>query len=98
MHTTRQSTTRSCSPTPGRCSRAGPAGSIQYIDGDLRDGAAIMEVAARTLDFGRPVGLMLLGILHLVQDDEDPYRRPTAASPASPDRRPHHTPPARDPG
>jgi hypothetical protein len=52
----------------------GPAGSIQYIDGDLRDGAAIMEVAARTLDFGRPVGLMLLGILHLIQDDEDPYR------------------------
>ncbi len=51
-----------------------PAGSTQYIHGDLRDSAAIVQAAARTLDFTRPVALMLLGVLHLIQDSEDPYR------------------------
>jgi hypothetical protein len=52
----------------------GPAGSIQYIDGDLRDSAAIVEAAKRTLDFTRPIALMLLGILHLIQESEDLYQ------------------------
>jgi S-adenosyl methyltransferase len=33
-----------------------------------------LAAAARTLDFTQPVGLMLLGILHLIQDSEDPYQ------------------------
>ena len=53
---------------------SGPEGATQYIDGDIRDPAAILQEAARTLDFTRPTALMLLGILHLVQDSEDPYR------------------------
>lgn len=52
----------------------GPEGSIQYIDGDLRDVAAIVRAAARTLDSARPTALMLLGILHLIQDSEEPYQ------------------------
>ena len=32
-----------------------------------------MGAAARTLDFGEPVALMLLIILHLIPDDDDPY-------------------------
>ncbi len=53
---------------------SGPEGSIQYVDGDVRDVAAILRAAARTLDFTRPVALMLLGILHLIQDAEAPYQ------------------------
>jgi hypothetical protein len=50
----------------------GPEGSIQYIDGDVRDVVAIVRAAARTLDSARPTALMLLGILHLIQDSEEP--------------------------
>jgi hypothetical protein len=51
----------------------GPEGSIQYIDGDVRDVASITQAAARTLDFTQPTALMLLGILHLIQDAEGPH-------------------------
>jgi hypothetical protein len=51
----------------------GPAGSIQYIDGDVRDVTSIVTAAGRTLDFTRPAALMLLGILQLIQDAEAPY-------------------------
>ena len=53
---------------------SGPEGATQYVDGDIRDSAAIVEAAASTLDFSQPTALMLLGIMHLVQDSEDPYR------------------------
>src|SRR5580700_4812101 len=51
----------------------GPAGSIQYIDGDVRDAAAILQAAGQTLDLTRPTALLLLGMLHLIQDAEAPY-------------------------
>ena len=51
-----------------------PQGSTQYIHGDVRAPAAIVQAATQTLDLARPTALMLLGILHLVQDSEDPYR------------------------
>ncbi|NGO44944.1 SAM-dependent methyltransferase [Streptomyces sp. YC419] len=44
-------------------------GATDYIDADLRDPAAILEGAARTLDFEQPVALMLLGIAAHVSDD-----------------------------
>ena len=53
---------------------SGPEGATQYVDGDLRDGAAILRAAARTLDFTQPIALILLGILHLIQDSEQPYK------------------------
>jgi hypothetical protein len=53
---------------------SGPEGSTQYINGDLRDGTAILRTAAQTLDFSQPIALMLLGILHLIQDSQDPYQ------------------------
>ena len=53
---------------------SGPEGATEYVDGDIRDTAAILEAAATTLDFTQPTALMLLGILHLIQDSEDPYR------------------------
>ena len=50
----------------------GREGSIQYIDGDVRDVASIIAAAAKTLDFTQPTALMLLGVLHLIQDVEGP--------------------------
>jgi hypothetical protein len=48
-----------------------PEGATDYLDADLRDPDAILAGAARTLDLGRPVALMLMGILgHIVDDDE----------------------------
>ena len=51
-----------------------PEGSAQYVDGDLRDAGAILRTAAGTLDFSQPAALMLLGIMHLIQDSEQPYQ------------------------
>jgi hypothetical protein len=51
-----------------------PQGSTQYVEGDVRDSGPILKAAAATLDFSQPVGLMLLGIMHLIQDSEEPYR------------------------
>ena len=53
---------------------SGPQGATQYVDGDIRDAGPILEAASATFDFSQPIGLMLLGILHLIQDSEDPYR------------------------
>ena len=50
-----------------------PQGACDYVAADLRDTATILKAAARTLDFGAPVALMLLIILHLIPDDDDPY-------------------------
>jgi hypothetical protein len=52
---------------------SGPQGATQYVHGDARDPGPIIESAAETLDFGQPVALMLIGVLHLIQDSEDPW-------------------------
>ncbi|MFF5969472.1 SAM-dependent methyltransferase [Streptomyces collinus] len=49
---------------------SGPKGRTDYIDADLRDPARILEQAAKTLDFDRPVALCLVAILHFVADEE----------------------------
>jgi hypothetical protein len=50
-----------------------PEGATDYIDADFRDYGAILQRAARTLDFSRPVAVMLIALLHLIGDDDDPY-------------------------
>jgi S-adenosyl methyltransferase len=50
-----------------------PEGATDYIDADLRDTQKILAQAARTLDFSRPVAVMLIAIMHAIGDDEDPY-------------------------
>jgi hypothetical protein len=50
-----------------------PEGRTDYIDADLRDVDSILEHAAKTLDFTQPIGLMLLGVVIFIGDDEDPY-------------------------
>ena len=49
-----------------------PEGATAYIDADLRDTDAIVREAARVLDFGEPVAVMLLGVPHCIPDEEDP--------------------------
>ncbi len=51
-----------------------PAGATDYIDADLRDPRGILARAERLLDFDRPVALMLIAVLHLLDDEDDPYR------------------------
>ncbi|GAA2632610.1 SAM-dependent methyltransferase [Streptomyces vastus] len=46
-----------------------PEGTTDYIDADLRDPTAILELAAKTLDFTQPVALILLGITAHITDD-----------------------------
>jgi len=50
-----------------------PKGKTDYILADLRDTDTILAAARRTLDFGEPVAVLLLAILHFIPDDDDPY-------------------------
>jgi hypothetical protein len=47
-------------------------GALDYIDADLRDPEKLLAQAARTLDFSRPVAVMLIAIMHLIGDQDDP--------------------------
>jgi hypothetical protein len=50
-----------------------PEGMTAYLDADLAEPETILKSAARTLDFSQPVALMLLIILHMIPDTDDPY-------------------------
>ena len=50
-----------------------PEGACDYLQADLRDPDTILAQAARTIDFGRPVALMLLAVLQFILDEQDPY-------------------------
>jgi O-methyltransferase involved in polyketide biosynthesis len=47
-----------------------PEGATAYIDADLRDPDTILREAAGTLDFTRPIAIMLMGILGHIPDDD----------------------------
>ena len=46
-------------------------GATSYVDADLRDPDTILAEAGRTLDFGRPVALILFGVLGHVGDYDE---------------------------
>ncbi|WP_131102870.1 SAM-dependent methyltransferase [Streptomonospora litoralis] len=48
-----------------------PPGVTDYIEADIRDPERILETARSTLDFDRPIGLILLGVLNFVLDTEE---------------------------
>jgi trans-aconitate methyltransferase len=50
------------------------AGKTDYIQADLRDWATISAGARQTLDFSRPVAVLLIAVLHFILDAEDPHR------------------------
>ncbi|MFJ9963179.1 SAM-dependent methyltransferase [Streptomyces avermitilis] len=65
--------------------RSTPEGATDYIDADVHDPETIIRGAAATLDFGRPVAVMMLGILNFVLDTaraQDIVRRIMAAVPS----------------
>src|ERR1700722_12215886 len=47
-------------------------GATAYLDADLRDTGKILEAARRTLDFSKPVAVMLISLLHLIIVADDP--------------------------
>ncbi|MGH3167216.1 MAG: SAM-dependent methyltransferase [Trebonia sp.] len=54
--------------------RGKPEGATAYLEADLRDVRKILDSAARVLDFGQPVAVMLAAVLQYIPDDDDPYR------------------------
>jgi hypothetical protein len=51
--------------------KSSPQGVCAYLDADLRDPAAILAKAAQTLDFGQPVAVMLIAVMHFIGDDDE---------------------------
>jgi hypothetical protein len=51
---------------------SGPEGCCDYVQADLRDTEYVLRQAAGTLDFTRPVGVLLLAVLHFIPDADDP--------------------------
>ena len=51
-----------------------PEGACAYLDADLKDTGKILQEAARTLDFSRPVAVLFIGVLHLVSEADEPLR------------------------
>src|SRR3984957_15279771 len=49
------------------------AGPTMFIDADLRDVGTIVSRAGETLDFSQPVAVMLIAVLHLIPDEDDPW-------------------------
>jgi hypothetical protein len=52
--------------------RGNSEGATQYVFGELREPAKILEAAAKTLDFGQPVAVLLFGVLHFFDAAGDP--------------------------
>jgi hypothetical protein len=50
-----------------------PEGKTDYLQADLRDTGTILKGAARTLDFTKPVAILLIAVLHFIPDADDPY-------------------------
>jgi S-adenosyl methyltransferase len=47
-------------------------GACDYVEADVREPEKILAEAARTLDFSKPVALMMLGILGQIPDSDHP--------------------------
>jgi hypothetical protein len=53
---------------------SGPNGATAYLDADIREPEKIISdpVTRSTLDFTRPIALMLVAVLHFVPDEDGP--------------------------
>jgi O-methyltransferase involved in polyketide biosynthesis len=61
-----------------------PEGATAYLQADIRDPETILDQAAQTLDFTRPVAIMLLGVLYMIPDADQPYALVSAFADAVP--------------
>jgi SAM-dependent methyltransferase len=53
---------------------SGPRGVTAYLDADVRNPETILAnpIVRDTLDFGMPIALMLVAVLHFLPDEDDP--------------------------
>jgi S-adenosyl methyltransferase len=52
----------------------GTPGTVAYIDADIRDAGTILDKARDTLDFSRPIAVLMLMTVQFIPDADDPYR------------------------
>ena len=52
---------------------AGSTGPAGCVDADLRDTETVLAEAARLLDFRAPAAVLLIGVLHLIGDEDNPH-------------------------
>ncbi|WP_369211222.1 SAM-dependent methyltransferase [Streptomyces flavofungini] len=50
-----------------------PEGMTDYIQADVRAPLEILEHARTLLDFGRPIALSVIALMHFLPDEQDPY-------------------------
>lgn len=48
-------------------------GACDYVEADLRNPEDIVKAAAATLDFGRPIALLMIGVMEFITDDEQAH-------------------------
>jgi hypothetical protein len=55
---------------------SGPRGATAYLDADIREPERILSdpVTRGTLDFTKPLALMLVAVLHFIPDEDEPPR------------------------
>ncbi|MFJ4773972.1 SAM-dependent methyltransferase [Streptomyces uncialis] len=53
--------------------RTSTPGASTVLEADLRDPAVILDRAREVMDFGEPVAVMLLGVLHCLTDADRPH-------------------------
>jgi len=51
-----------------------PEGACGYVEADLRDTGTVLAQAAWTLDLTQPTAILLLAVLHLIPDSDDPAK------------------------
>jgi 2-polyprenyl-3-methyl-5-hydroxy-6-metoxy-1,4-benzoquinol methylase len=51
-----------------------PDGATDYIDADLRQADQILATAAQTLDFSKPIAVLLMAILQHLSEADEPYQ------------------------
>ena len=50
-----------------------PEGATAYLDADVRDVDTVLLGAWELLDFSQPIGVMLVALLHMLGDEDDPW-------------------------
>ncbi|WP_151769615.1 SAM-dependent methyltransferase [Streptomyces abyssomicinicus] len=54
----------------GALLRGTPEGTVEFLHADAREIDVVLERAAKVLDFGRPVAVSLIALLHFVSDED----------------------------
>jgi DNA-binding HxlR family transcriptional regulator len=53
--------------------KSSPQGACDYLDLDLREPGKILARASQTLNLAEPVAVFLIGVLHFLLDQDDPW-------------------------